>query len=202
MHQHIVAIPIDQLRPTQMTVGYAEVRLKRLEWSKLAKKARRTVLLQHLIPCVIGPRQRRYVIDHHHLCLALREEDVDTVWTHALEDYSWLEPDTFWKAMEYRRWVHPYDGAGRRREFRDIPKRFEDMRDDPYRSLAALVRVAGGYTKDVAPFAEFAWADFFRSRVKLKRGGRIGAGVVRTAVQQAHTTEARYLPGWSGRWPA
>jgi hypothetical protein len=29
-----------------------------------------------------------------------------------------------------------------------------DMADDPYRSLAALVRKAGGYTKSTKPFAE------------------------------------------------
>jgi hypothetical protein len=36
------------------------------------------------------------------------------------------------------------------------------MRDDPYRSLAALVRKSGGYEKSTRPFSEFVWANHFR----------------------------------------
>ena len=198
MEHHVVEMPIDELRPTQLTAGLVEVERKRREWRALGRKRRREVLQQHVVPCVVGPKGRRYVIDHHHLCLALQAEGVRRVYTHALDDLSWLPRAAFWRTLEFRRWVHPYDAAGRRRAIDDIPRSIDGLRDDPYRSLAALVRFAGGYAKDVVPYAEFEWAEFFRPRVQLEAGTPIRAAQVRRAVHWARGAEARYLPGWCG----
>ena len=77
------------------------------------------------------------------------------------------------------------------------------MRDDPYRSLAGCVRNAGGYAKDTQPYAEFLWADFFRSRIAVaeiqaSRKGHLVPEVVTRAVEIASDDAARYLPGWAG----
>jgi hypothetical protein len=48
-----------------------------------------------------------------------------------------------------------------------IPSNVAGLIDDPYRSLAAFVRNAGGYIKTPEPSAGFQWADFFRTRVRL-----------------------------------
>ena len=196
MELHVVKMPLRELRPTQITLGRIEVAWKRTEWESLSRRRRHELLREHVAPCVIGPNGRRYVIDHHHLCVALREEGVRQVWTQALADFSWLAGETFWRALEYRRWVHPYDERGRRCGFGEIPRSFTSLRDDPYRSLAALVRRAGGFAKDTLPFAEFQWADYFRPVVRLKPGKPIAASTVRTAVVSARSPEARYLPGW------
>jgi hypothetical protein len=45
-----------------------------------------------------------------------------------------------------------------------LPKTLEAMTDDPYRSLAWFVRQKGGFCKSPREFAEFAWADWFRSK--------------------------------------
>jgi hypothetical protein len=71
------------------------------------------------------------------------------------------------------------------------------MADDPYRTLAARVRVAGGCAKDATPYAEFLWADFYRRRLQLP-GGKISAKVQQQALLMAHSHDAAYLPGWSG----
>ncbi len=187
-----------RLRPTQMSVGYAEVAAKRREWAALGHKARRATLEQQVFPAVFGPGDRYYIIDHHHLALALIEEEVEGVWVAAQDDLSWLDTRVFWRTMEFRAWAHPYDAQGRRGNCSDIPARLESLQDDPYRSLAGRVRHAGGYAKSIAPFAEFLWADFFRPRVSRALLRRDLQRAVREGKKLARSAAARYLPGWSG----
>jgi len=50
----LVRAKLAQLRPTQFSVGYAEVELKAAEWKKLKKKQRQQVLESHVFPAVLG----------------------------------------------------------------------------------------------------------------------------------------------------
>ncbi|MGA2025343.1 MAG: ParB-like protein [Steroidobacteraceae bacterium] len=188
-----------RLRPTQLSVGYAEVQLKAAQWALLAKKQRKLELETHVFPAVLGRSHEYFIIDHHHLGIALLEQGIKEVLVAVLDDLSWLEPSVFWRTLEYRSWTHPYDNQGRRRDYRDMPRRLTELEDDPYRSLAGLVRREGGYAKDQAPFVEFLWADFFRPRVSaqlIKKQPRLAA---RIGTRLARSNEARYLPGWSGK---
>ncbi|MFC5527598.1 ParB-like protein [Rhodanobacter ginsengisoli] len=197
VHHPLLSVAPASLRPTQLTVGKAEVAAKRAEWEKLGGKKRRQLLEAHCFPGVLGPRQQVYIVDHHHLGLALLEERVEKVAVLIQRDFSWLEPGVFWRTMEFYRWAHPYDGHGGRTGYDAFPASLAELSDDPYRSLAARVRNAGGCAKDATPYAEFLWADFYRSRIKLSKG-RIGNGTLQKAVLLAHGHEAGYLPGWSG----
>ena len=192
----LVRAKLAQLRPTQFSVGYAEVRLKAAEWKKLGKKQRQQALESHVFPAVLGLDDVYYIVDHHHLGIALIEQDMKEVWVTKLDDMSWLEPTTFWRTMEFRSWTHPYDHRGRRRDYAEMPQKLTKMRDDPYRGLAGLVRLAGGYAKDLAPFSEFLWADFFRPRVAARLIADEQRRAVRTGVKLARSKAARYLPGW------
>ena len=58
-------IPILSLHPTQMTVGMREVKEKRKRWREHNKKKEGKRLGSHMIPVVLGPGKRHYVIDHH-----------------------------------------------------------------------------------------------------------------------------------------
>jgi len=195
-HPQLQVAPAD-LRPTQLTVGYAEVAAKRAEWKKLAKKKRKELLSRHWFPGVLGPAGKVYIVDHHHLGLALIEEKVDSVPVLVQRDFSWLEPAVFWRTMEFNRWAHPYDAHGHRADYDAFPAALTDLTDDPYRTLSARVREAGGYAKDATPYAEFLWADFLRPRVKLK-SEQPGKRALKQSLDLAHTHEAAYLPGWSG----
>ena len=73
-----------------------------------------------------------------------------------------------------------------------------ELADDPYRSLAGELRRVGGYAKDATPFSEFLWADFLRPRVPDSKISKSFAKALDQAKALAHTSEARYLPGWSG----
>jgi hypothetical protein len=147
--------PIVDLRPTQMTVGMREVKEKRDHLRKHVAKKIGKYLGAHMIPVVLGPKQRPYIIDHHHLALALHKEGLEHVLVSVVANLSALEPDAFWIVLDHHAWVHPYDANGRRRPVADIPKSIADMADDPFRSLAGELRRAGGFAKDITPFSEF-----------------------------------------------
>jgi len=188
-----------RLRPTQLSVGYAEVELKARQWLRLGKKQRRIQLEHHVFPAVLGPGKNHYIVDHHHLGIALLREGIEEVFITVLDDMSWLDAPVFWRTMEFRAWTHPYDHRGRRRDYTDMPRKLTRMQNDPYRSLAGLVRIAGGYAKDLSPFSEFLWADFFRQRVSARLIADEQGRATRMGVKLARTSAARYLPGWIGK---
>ncbi len=197
-HHHLVEVEILALRPTQMTAGFAEVALKRAEWARLAKKERRALLASHWFPSVLGPRGRHYVVDHHHLGLALHQEGVARVNTMVLDDLSYLTPTIFWRVMELNGWVHPFDANGERRPYADLPGSIPELVDDAYRSLAGFLRSAGGYAKDTSPFAEFLWADYLRQHIPRAKIRKEMDVAVDEALGLARSPLARYLPGWAG----
>ncbi len=199
IHEPVLrATPILDLRPTQITLGMVEVELRRKNWHAENPKKLTGFLEHHMVPVVIGPSHRPYLIDHHHLVRALHEENVDSVFVSPVADFHKLEPDEFWNMMDFHGWTHPYDGKGRRRDYSDLPKTIEDMEDDPYRSLAGQLRGIGGFAKDSTPFSEFVWADFLRKRIKPKDVRRDFTLALEDALAFAKSQEASYLPGWCG----
>jgi hypothetical protein len=158
-------VAICDLRPTQMTVGYREVARKRGEWRERVDKDGPDYLGRHMIPAVIGPKRRMWIIDNHHLARALHDEGVEHVLIRAVADLSQVKDRLFKTFMDNRNWFHPYDAEGKRCSSEDIPKHVGKLRDDPYRSLAGSLRRAGGYAKTETPFSEFLWADFLRHRI-------------------------------------
>lgn len=182
-----------------MTVGYSEVLFKRQQWRALDKRAQSRFIIEHPLPAVVGPKGRHYVIDHHHLGRALVEEQVASLRVNVIGDLSALAKGEFWIVMDYRQWVHPYDAMGRKRPVRDLPKTLSGLTDDPYRSLAAAVRMAGGFPKEQTPFAEFLWADFFRRRVPTALLRMDPDSALSAAMQLVHERAAMHLPGWSSQ---
>ena len=193
-------VAIDDLHPTQITVGMREVEAKRDEWHAKRGKERSDFLGRHMIPVILGPKDRFYVIDHHHIARALQEERVDVLVT-VVARLKRLEPDAFWFVLDNHGWMHPFDDRGRRRRYHDIPKSIKDLQDDPFRSLAGELRHAGGFAKDTTPFSEFLWADFLRRRMKRKTVEKDFDQALAQALKLAKSEEADYLPGWCGAVP-
>src|SRR5436309_6685322 len=195
-------VPILSLRPTQMTVGMREVKEKRKRWREHKSDRKRAELLgKHMIPVVLGPDERHYVVDHHHLARALHDEGVKDILVTVIADLTMVDRDAFWGVMDHKRWAYPYDAKGERRHFGDLPKTVEDLKDDPFRSLAGELRRAGGFAKDTTPFSEFLWADFVRRRVKRKLVENDFDRALETAMKLAKSRDAIYLPGWCGPAP-
>ncbi len=190
------ATPVLELRPTQMTLGMVEVTLKRKSWKTQNPKKLVDFLGHHMVPVIIGPREQRFLIDHHHLARALHDEGIESVFVTIVADFHKLDPHDFWNLMDFHGWTHPYDGKGRRRDYADLPKTIKDMKDDPYRSLAGQLRNIGGFAKDSTPFSEFVWADFLRRRIKPKDVRKDFSKALNTALDFAKSPDASYLPGW------
>ncbi|WP_457836129.1 ParB-like protein, partial [Staphylococcus aureus] len=72
-------------------------------------------------------------------------EGVEDVLVSVIARLDHLPKKRFLAFMDAHNWLHPYDAAGKRRDFDALPRRIEDLADDPYRSLAGAVRRAGGY---------------------------------------------------------
>ncbi len=195
---YLQPVTIGDLHPTQITVGFREVREKREEWHRRAGKNKSDFLGRHMIPVILGPKDRPYVIDHHHLVRALHEEGVKDVLVNVIADLSAVHKESFWVVLDHRGWCHPYDDKGVRRDFAAIPSSIAKLKDDPYRSLAGELRRAGGYAKDVLPFSEFIWTDFLRRHIKRKRIEEDFASSLAKALELAKGSSADYLPGWCG----
>lgn len=191
-------IKVADLRPTQMTVGMIEVTDKQKELAKEPKEKRHEYLQKHPIPVVLGPDAQPYLIDHHHLARALWDDGFEHAWSETVADLSKLEVDAFWREMEKRQWVYPHDAHGKAQPCAHLPAHVSALVNDPYRSLAAYARNAGAYAKSTTPFTEFAWANFFRTRITIANTAAGFEEAVRKAVELAHGPSAKDLPGYLG----
>lgn len=190
--------PIAGLRPTQITVGFREVREKQKHWRAQREGKKSAFLGHHMIPVISGPKDRYYVIDHHHLARALQREGVKDILVEVVKDLRMLKAGDFWAFLDHHGWVYPYDAQGRRRAYSEIPSGISGLTDDPYRSLAGQLRRAGGFAKDTTPYSEFLWADFLRPRVKRRLVEDDFGAAAERALALAKSSAANYLPGWCG----
>ena len=191
-------VPIETLRPTQMTVGMREIEDKRKRLHGQKPKKMGKFVGGHMIPVVWGPKERYYIVDHHHLSLALHKEGWEHVLVTVISDLRQLAGDAFWTFCDHHGWVYPYDANGRRRDFSELPKSVMGLKDNPFRSLAGELRRAGGFAKDLTPFSEFLWADFLRGQMKPKIVEKDFEAALEKGLRLAKSQEAAYLPGWCG----
>ena len=192
-------VPIRKLRPTQLTVGMREVHVKRKQWRQRLSDAEAGEFLgSHMLPAVLGPGKKFWLIDHHHLARALLDEGVENALISVVAKLDALPMRRFFAFMESRNWLHPYDAGGERCGWKDLPRHVGKLVDDPYRSLAGEVRAAGGYAKTQTPYTEFLWADFYRERIKRSLIEDKWDKALARAVALAHSPAASYLPGFAG----
>jgi hypothetical protein len=176
--------------------------VKRRQWREADDEARTQLLRRHVVPAVVGPKGRHYIVDHHHFTKALLDEKAPLVAVYVIADLGGLAKQEFWTFLDNSDWCHAYDAEGKRCALADIPKSLADLADDPFRSLVGELIRAGGCAKSGAPFFEFLWADFLRRRIKRQLVEKdVGAALVK-ALELAKSPDAKSLPGWSGADPA
>ena len=167
--QKLIELKLEELRPTQVTVGFDEIALKRRQWRARTSEEQTRRIFEHPFPAVRGPNANYYMIDGHHLGYALLEEGVDLVWIRPVDDgLSHLNVTEFWRVMDERGLTHPYDAQGRRCDYAEMPGTLRELVDDPFRSLVARMRRSSECPKNLAPFAEFQWVNHLRNRIRLE----------------------------------
>ena len=193
-------VSFDLLRPSQGAVGMREVATKTAEIIERARKPDKLekFLTKEALPVVKGPGGGLHIIDHHHLGRSLWDSKRPNVHVELMADLSTLAVPAFWTEMDKRGWLHAYDAKGVFLGPDKLPRHLKDMGDDVYRSLAGAVRRSGGYDKSDVPFAEFKWADFFRTQLPLSTVERDFDGAVKAALNLAQTAKAVALPGFNG----
>ena len=196
-------ILLSQLRPTQLTVGMLQVKHKRKRLRALEKRPAELVdfILENPIRVVLGPSDKAYVIDHHHLGLALIKEKFITAPMEIEADFSTLSGKSFWRKMQAEKFLHLVDAGGQTRPLSALPENLKHLQDDPYRSLAGFVRSAGGFQKVPTPFAEFLWADYYRTRIPEKLLEAHFHKALALALALASHKDAADLPGYLIRRP-
>src|SRR5476649_915022 len=195
----LVRLELQQIHPTQITAGMLEVDEKRKHFASLPAEELKRALKALPIPAVLGRDGIHFATDHHHLARALFDAQINYAYVEVMADLSKLKGDSFWLEMANRRWVHPYDEHGILHGVAAIPSNVSGLIDDPYRSLAAFVRDAGGYLKTPEPFAEFQWADFYRTRIPMWTSESQFKAAVEQAGHLAWSPDARTLPGFKSR---
>lgn len=186
------------LHPTQTMVGMREVEMRTAQLKGWSVNRRERFMQERTAPIVIGPGNEVYLLDHHHLALMLLQSKIlPTMYVEIKGNYAALSEQDFWAMMEKRQWVYLFDEAGHvLKGPSQLPKRILDLRDDPYRSLAWLVRERGGYKQVKVLYQEFLWANYFRSRIKIEGGEEGYQRAVAAALPLCHSPQARDLPGY------
>jgi hypothetical protein len=188
-----------EIRPTQMAIGMKEVDIRIEKLKTMRGSDLDDYLHEKKIPVVLGPRDRTYCVDHHHLLRACWEIGVDEVPVEVVSDLSSLSFPAFWKALHDSHWIFLYDQFGNGpHDPVQLPESIRGLADDAFRSLAWLVREKGGYQKADVPFAEFAWATFFRKRLDIHPVFDHMEGAVQSALRLAKHPDAAHLPGYIG----
>lgn len=195
--ENLCSCEISKLHPTQLALGMIEVRHKKTQVQnsdidRFKKK--------HAVPTVLDPFGNLYILDHHHLVRAYFELGIEkTICVITAKSFGKKEDD-FWHEMKQNHWLYLYDenGVGPY-PLSKLPSNIAGLSNDPYRSLAGIVRDADGFKKTSEPFVEFKWANFFRTRIRVRYVGEdFDPSVIKEAYELAQSPEAKDLPGFVG----
>lgn len=198
--------PVLDLKPMQIPAGMIEVLEKANDLRDMKPKQVEAWLKERSVPILEDYKGRKRPVDHHHETRAAWEAGRDEVYAyHYFDDSMHARIKALPRAQYYavtRAMGLWYDrdqfGAGPH-DPNHLPEDVRGMADDPFRSVAWQVRKRGGYDKTSVPFAEFAWARYFRERVATYPTKADFEKAVREALAIARDPAARDLPGYKAK---
>lgn len=163
---------LEEIHPTQFDYGLPRIKFLKNKFKEMDQEQLQAYLDQKPIPYVLGPDQRKYIIDHHHLSLALHEHlaqnprDELVVSFKQVEDYSRLTRSQFWQKMQQNKYVYA-KRKGVSLGVETLPSHISELKKDFYRGMAWVLIKADIIEKSPQPFAEFLWADQMRAHSRL-----------------------------------
>lgn len=189
-------IAIDALHPTQLTLGLNEVAERAKKISRMSESERQAYLEKKAVPYLVGPGKTLFLVDHHHLCRALSSLGIkQAALGKQIDDWSDLDPKSFWRRAEQQGYCWPIDADGNRRPFSAIPDHVDQLTDNVWRSLARKVR-GDAFENQDTPFQEFIWGDYFRTFMSRRLIETRFDLAAKLACDLAHLSEAEDLPGF------
>lgn len=194
-------ISAEALHPTQQMVGFREVKKKSEALNRMSEEKLSAKMQETNTSMIIGPGGIPYLADGHHRACALFNSNLTNknVYGIVVENWSDMGPAEFWKQMMEHGYAYLFDSEHNAIDPASLPASVSGCIDDPYRDLAASVRLAGGYAQDFSVFyQEFLWAEYFRPLVKWDNSDDADyARAVSEAAQLAHSPAFAKLPGYS-----
>ncbi len=178
---------IEDLHPTQPEVGQYQVKKKVKEFESLSEHKIEKVIEKKIVPVVIGPEGKLYLIDHHHTSLALLETGHKKVDVVVKENWSNLDLKTFWEKMNAEKYcfLKKADGSIADPLSKAFPKSLRECGDNPYRSLVWIMSEEG-LLKEV----EIPYYEFYLSEVLKKKGLIIPPGEMKKKDIKKYVKEA------------
>ena len=156
---------IKKLVPTQSVVGKYEIGLKVEKLLSKTDEELQEYVLNKVISVVEGPDGNFYVVDGHHSILAFRTLGITAVQVKILQQFpKKMSMKKFWKTMENKKWVY-LKRWGMSIRPKELPRSFDQLEDDPYRSLAWMTRQKNAFANLNIPFQEFYFADLLRDKM-------------------------------------
>jgi autotransporter-associated beta strand protein len=183
-------VPVSQIQPGQLNVGFAEIGNKQSGWNLLTASQLQAALLNDIEPVVIGPGGVLYLENGHHTFTSLENSiygaSDPTVFVNVIANYSNLTTAQFWAAMAANNLVLPLNnGIGETINpltGAPVPASLQDLTNDPYRGLEYSIlknkasklftsasNITGatgvstpGLDKLTGDYSDFIWADAYR----------------------------------------
>jgi autotransporter-associated beta strand protein len=187
----LYSVAVDQIAPTQMNEGLAEVYAKISGWNLLTSAQLQGTALTDIEPVVIGPNGQLYLLNGHHTFTSLLDSvygaSNPTIYVNVVANYSNLTTQQFWTQMQSANLLLPLnDGVPQTVNTATgapIPASLTALTDDPYRGLERSIlknkssvlfpttaNVTGavgantpGLDKMNGFYADFIWADAYRN---------------------------------------
>lgn len=194
------------LRPLQGAIGMEEVRDKAQKIEARPRKEWRE-LVADPIRVIRGPGNALYITDHHHGADAWRLAGQPVALCRIEKRPSVATEAEFWSGLVNDHLVRLADVDGKLLTPAQLPHSLGLMPDDPYRSLAWLVRKNNGFCRSEMPqkeFAEFIWADWLRKQPQLPVDAvrASAASMLPIALTLVRSPAAQTMPGYVGAKPS
>ena len=190
-------IKLEKMHPTQFSVGQLEVDVRAEKFQDMSQDELKKYFKKHAATVVVGPGEIFYVVDGHHRASALWKIGESSMPATIAANLSDLTNEEFEKEMVENHWTWLLDENGQSgKTFADLPSHVEDLADNPYRSLAWLVRQEGGYAKSNELWGDFLWSEYFRAHLTISKSDTQLKKALKDALKIVHLPAARNLPGY------
>ncbi|WP_372652196.1 ParB-like protein [Halobacteriovorax sp.] len=197
-------ISLERVHPTQAFIGLDQIPSK---IKKIEKKYKKNKLTEYLkekwTPAIIGPDNKYWIIDRHHLSYSILKSKIPNkkqgLFIKVIFDWSSYSWSYFKERMNDKSFLYLKDDKFKPITFEELPLSIGKLRDNPYRSLAYFAREKNCFNKVNVPFLEFTWGEYF-----YKKGISISDKInykkpIKQALKLCKHDSARHLPGFISR---